>query len=296
MADGLPPGLGTTLGPLLREARAALSAAGLPEAALDARLIVESATGTGRTDAVLDPQRPVSAEQRAQVASMLARRTSGEPVHRILGRRDFHGVTLALSAETLEPRPDTEALVDLVLPVARAAVARHGECRILDLGTGTGAIALALLAAIPQARALATDISADALATAGRNADINGVSERFAARRSRWFEAVDERFHLVVSNPPYIPGKDIASLEREVRDYDPIAALDGGPDGLDAYREIAAGVSAHLEAGGHVAVEIGYDQAKDVTALFEAQGFRLADHANDLGGILRALIFCYGNN
>lgn len=292
MADDLPP----TLGALLREAGAALSVAGLPEAALDARLMVEAATGTGRTDAVLDPQRPVSADQRAQVASMLARRLGGEPVHRILGVRDFHGVTLSLSAETLEPRPDTEALVDLVLPFVRDTAVRHGICTILDLGTGTGAIALALLAAEPLSRALATDISSDALATAARNADMNGVGERFATRKSRWFETVDERFHLVVSNPPYIPSTDIASLEREVRNYDPLAALDGGPDGLDAYREIAAGVSAHLAAGGHVAVEIGYDQANDVTALFEAQGFRLVDQAHDLGGILRALLFCYENN
>ncbi len=296
MADGLPPGLGAALGALLREARAALSAAGLPEAALDARLIVEAATGTARTDAVLDPQRPVAPEQRAQVAAMLARRLNGEPVHRILGVRDFHGVTLSLSAETLEPRPDTEALVDLALPVARAAAARHGVCRILDLGTGTGAIALALLAAVPQAQALATDISSGALETAARNANMNGTGERFATRKSRWFETIDERFHLVVSNPPYIPSRDIASLEREVRDYDPLAALDGGPDGLDAYRAIAAGVSAHLEAGGYVAVEIGYDQAEDVTALFEARGFRLADRARDLGGIVRALIFCCENN
>ena len=292
MADGLP----SSLGPLLRHVRDALAAAGKPDAALDARLIVEHATGTTRTDAALDPQRAVPATHLEQVAAMLGRRLAGEPVHRILGARDFHGVTLSLSAETLEPRPDTEALVDLVLPRVRETVARHGECRILDLGTGTGAIALALLKAEPRARALATDISRDALATAVRNADINGVSERFATCLSRWFEAVDGRFHLIVSNPPYIPSKDIASLEREVRDFDPLVALDGGPDGLAPYREIATDAPAFLEAGGSVAVEMGYDQADAVKVIFEAEGFRLSDRARDLGGNLRALVFCCGSN
>lgn len=287
MADPVVPELGA----LLRHVRAALQAAATPDAALDARLLVEHLTGTSRTDAVLDPHQAVAQDKVDAVLAALSRRLAGEPVHRILGARDFYGLSLALSRETLEPRPDTEALVDLVLPAVQAAAAAQGTCRLLDLGTGTGAIALALLSQEPRAQAVASDISVDALATACANADINGVGERFSAVRSHWFDAIGGRFHVIVSNPPYIPSKDIASLERDVRDYDPLAALDGGDDGLDAYRLIAAGCKSHLEDNGVVAVEIGHDQAADVESIFEHQGLRLEQTARDLGGVMRALLF-----
>lgn len=283
--------LPSTLGPLLRHVRRVLEAAGVAEAALDARLIVEHATGATRTDLLLSPGRAVRPEGARAAAAMLERRLAGEPVFRILGHREFHGLRLALSPETLEPRPDTEALVDLALPHVRAMAARHGACRILDLGTGTGAVALALLKEEPLATALATDISQDALATAAANADMTGMATRFRTVRSDWFEAVEGRFHLVVSNPPYIASNEVELLAREVREHDPRAALDGGPDGLDAYRAIAAGVERHLEADGMVAVEIGIVQAHAVEAIFARHGFRLAERAEDLGGVLRVVAF-----
>ena len=283
--------LPSTLGPLLRHVRRVLEAAGVAEAALDARLIVEHATGATRTDLLLSPGRAVRPEGARAAAAMLERRLAGEPVFRILGHREFHGLRLALSPETLEPRPDTEALVDLALPHVRAMAARHGACRILDLGTGTGAVALALLKEEPLATALATDISQDALATAAANADMTGMATRFRTVRSDWFEAVEGRFHLVVSNPPYIASNEVELLAREVREHDPQAALDGGPDGLDAYRAIAAGVERHLEADGMVAVEIGIGQAHAVEAIFARHGFRLAERAEDLGGVLRVVAF-----
>ena len=283
--------LPSTLGPLLRHVRRVLEAAGVAEAALDARLIVEHATGATRTDLLLSPGRAVTPEGARAAAVMLARRLAGEPVFRILGHREFHGLRLALSPETLEPRPATEALVDLALPHVRAMAARHGACRILDLGTGTGAVALALLKEEPLATALATDISQDALATAAANADMTGMATRFRTVRSDWFEAVEGRFHLVVSNPPYIASNEVELLAREVREHDPRAALDGGPDGLDAYRAIAAGVERHLEADGMVAVEIGIGQAHAVEAIFARHGFRLAERAEDLGGVLRVVAF-----
>lgn len=279
------------LGTLVRHLRGRLEQAGMREAALDARLLVEHVTRTTRTDAVTDPRRAVPPAQVAVLMAALERRLAGEPVHRILGARDFHGMTLHLSKETLEPRPDTEALVDLALPFVRAAADRHGACRILDLGTGTGAVALALLKEEPRASALATDISPDALATASRNADMNGKAGRFDVIRSDWFDLVEGSFHIIVSNPPYIPTKVIALLEREVRDHDPLAALDGGPDGLAAYRTIASGARHHLHDEGVVAVEIGYDQQEAVKAIFTAQGFRSAGAAQDLGGLTRALAF-----
>ena len=283
--------LPSTLGPLLRHVRRVLEAAGVAEAALDARLIVEHATGATRTDLLLSPGRAVRPEGARAAAAMLERRLAGEPVFRILGHREFHGLRLALSPGTLEPRPDTEALVDLALPHVRAMAARHGACRILDLGTGTGAVALALLKEEPLATALATDISQDALATAAANADMTGMATRFRTVRSDWFEAVEGRFHLVVSNPPYIASNEVELLAREVREHDPRAALDGGPDGLDAYRAIAAGVERHLEADGMVAVEIGIGQAHAVEAIFARHGFRLAERAEDLGGVLRVVAF-----
>ncbi|MCO5145617.1 MAG: peptide chain release factor N(5)-glutamine methyltransferase [Aquamicrobium sp.] len=288
MAEGALP---ATLGALLRHVRRALEEAGVTDAGLDARLIVEHAAGASRTDLVTDSGRPIGHAQVEAARTMLARRLAGEPVHRILGSREFYGLRLALSAGTLEPRPDTEALVEAALPFARRAADRHGACRILDLGTGTGAVALALLAQEPRAQAVASDISPDALATAAANADMTGVAPRFTAVRSDWFGGIEGRFHLIVSNPPYIASSEIAMLAKEVREHDPRAALDGGADGLDAYRAIAAGAPAHLETDGVVAVEIGIGQEADVEALFATQGFGLASTARDLGDVLRALVF-----
>lgn len=282
------------LGPLLRHVRAALQEGGVAEAPLDARLLVEHFTGTGRSDAVLDPERAVAPDRVEAVLSGLSRRLAGEPVHRIIGRRDFYGMTLRLSPGTLEPRPDTETLVDLALPHARAIADRYGECRILDLGTGTGAVALALLKEEPRARAVGVDISDDALETALVNAEMTGSAGRFLAIKSHWFDAIEASFHLIVSNPPYISSNDMASLDREVREHDPSVALDGGADGLEAYRAIAGGAARHLEAGGIVAVEIGHDQARSVPAVFAAHGWVLAGGADDLAGTRRALVFSLG--
>ena len=279
------------LGPLIRHVRSVLEQAGKQSAALDARLLVEHFTGTSRTDAVLDPERVIPAEQVDKVLAALDRRLNGEPVHRIIGHREFYGLQLKISAETLEPRPDTESLVELALPYVRRITDEKGSCSILDMGTGTGAIALALIHEEPRARALATDISPDALATAMRNADINAVADRFETLRSSWYDNIDRQFDVIVSNPPYIPTDVIDSLEREVRDFDPLAALDGGPDGLDAYRAIAAGAPEHLLEAGVVVVEVGYDQPDAVEAIFRARGFVLVEGADDLGGHRRSLAF-----
>lgn len=281
----------TTLSALHREARDRLAEAGIENAALDARLIVEHFTATQRVDAIRAPDRTLDPGIATAVRDALRRRIAREPVHRILGRREFYGLDLKLSPATLEPRPDTETLVDLCLPFLRERAAAGGVSRILDLGTGTGAIALAFLSQIPQTTALCTDISAEALETALSNADINGMKDRFGGIVSNWFEAVDGSFTLIVSNPPYIPTRDIGMLASEVRYHDPVMALDGGLDGLDAYRSIAAGAGRHLEEAGRVAVEIGFDQRQDVIGIFEAGGFALKGSAKDLGGNERALMF-----
>ena len=280
-----------TLGLTLRVARSRLAAAGVATPDIDARLIVEHFSGTTRSDAIGSPEREVDAAAVAAIDAALERRINGEPVHRILGFREFYGLKLMLSPETLEPRPDTETLVDLVLPFVREVVEREGACRILDLGTGTGAIPLALLNEVPQAVAVGVDISADALATARLNAEALGLAARFTALQSDWFTKISGRFHLIVSNPPYIRSTDIGALQPEVKRFDPLVALDGGEDGLDAYRTIAAGAAAYLEAGGRGALEIGFDQKADVSAIFGAAGYQLTADAFDLAGNDRVLVF-----
>lgn len=282
------------VGALLRRARDALRATGTDDPASEARLLVENLTGITRVEAITEPDRPVDAGSVARILEAIDRRISGEPVYRILGWRDFAGLRLVLSADTLEPRPDTETLVELAsehLEAWRETGEGGGEVRLLDLGTGTGAVALALLARHPAARAVGVDIADGALETSRRNADLNGLGTRYATLQSDWFGNVTGKFHAIVSNPPYINSGDIAGLEVEVRDHDPLAALDGGPDGLDAYRRIALDAAAHLLPGGSVLVEIGSTQAETVTRLFEDAGWRRTDLRHDLSGHARALGF-----
>jgi release factor glutamine methyltransferase len=233
---------------------------------------------------------PISADTAARLDEAIRRHLAGEPVHRIAGKREFYGLSLALSQETLEPRPDTEALVDAVLPHLAEIANRKGHAHVLDLGTGTGAICLALLSECAGATGIGSDVSADALATAARNAAANGLAGRFQAVESNWFAAIDGLFDLIVSNPPYIRSDEIADLDVAVRLYDPLRALDGGPDGLDPYRTIAAQAHRHLEAGGIVAVEFGWNQMQDVKAIFEAAGFTVLREVKDLAGHDRVLV------
>ncbi|MFC5586163.1 peptide chain release factor N(5)-glutamine methyltransferase [Nitratireductor kimnyeongensis] len=280
-----------TLGALLSWARSKLANAGIPEAALDARLLVEHVTQTTRLDAISRPERPVGAEERDLAQRFIDQRIAGKPVHRILGFREFYGLKFNLSDQTLEPRPDTETLVQLVLDEVRRVGGEGRPWRILDLGTGTGAIALALLSVLPEARAIGADISADALATAHANADMHGYGYRFEARLSDWFGNIDGRYDIIVSNPPYIREDDWRDLAIEVREHDPRRALVAGQDGLDAYRRLAAESSPFLSPGGIVAVEIGYNQKESVVGLFTEHGFRLKAHGQDLAGHDRVLVF-----
>lgn len=276
---------------VVSDARTRLRAAGLDTPDLDARLLVEWATGKTRLDLISAPEQLVDATAIENLSDALDRRARGEPVHRIMGSREFFGLPFKLSAATLEPRPDTEALVELVLPALEARARETGTLELLDMGTGTGAIIISLLHSFERAHGIGLDVEEGALATARINAVANGVSDRFAALKSDWFQNVSGRFHLIVSNPPYIPHDDIAGLSREVRDYDPIRALDGGPDGLNFYRALAQAAADYLYENGMVAVEIGAGQFQDVEALFISAGFFLAAQASDLGGHRRAMLF-----
>lgn len=280
-----------TLANLYRAARTRLTDAGVESAALDSRLLVSHVTGNSLEDIVCRPMAGIAPDVVARLGDAIARRIAGEPVHRIIGARQFFGLELALSPDTLEPRPDTEALVELVLPHVQAIAQRKGACRILDLGTGTGAILLALLGQMDMASGVMTDISDGALATAASNAEKLGLRPRVETIHSDWFAAVDGLFDVIVSNPPYIPSSDIAGLAREVRQHDPLRALDGGADGLAPYRAIAGGALQHLAESGIVAVEIGVGQGDDVRNIFVARGLDFAANRDDLGGRERALLF-----
>ncbi|TRA98259.1 MULTISPECIES: peptide chain release factor N(5)-glutamine methyltransferase [Rhizobium/Agrobacterium group] len=275
----------------LAAARKRLQAAGVADPLLDARLLIGEVIAFSLTDFVMKPDRPLTQEEQARIASMIERRAGGEPVHRILGHREFHGLDLLLSKDTLEPRPDTEVLVDTLLPALKEAVSHKGSARILDLGTGTGAICLALLKECPDATGIGSDISTGALETAAKNASRNGLETRFEIMQSDWFEKISGRFDIIVSNPPYIRSDIVTTLDREVRHHDPMAALDGGQDGLAPYRLIAADAGRFLVENGIVGVEIGFDQRLDVSTIFASNGFSLVEAVKDYGGNDRVLIF-----
>lgn len=276
---------------LMADARRRFEAVGLDDAATDARVLVCGLLKLSPTTLLLEGEKPVSSEGVAQVEAAVLRRLAREPVHRILGRRDFYGLDLALSSGTLEPRPDTEILVDVILPHLKSMVMQGRKPKLVDLGTGTGAIALALLHECPEAEAMGIDISEDALKTAADNAERNGLGSRFVTRSGPWFDKTAERFDIIVSNPPYIRSDVVKGLEPEVTKFDPMAALDGGPDGLDAYRAIAQSAASHLEDQGLIGLEIGFDQRRDVTQIFELAGFSLVEERRDYGHNDRVLVF-----
>jgi len=271
--------------------RTAFRSEGLETADLDARLLTANLAGVEPHQLVTAGDAPLAEDVRNRLNQALHDRIEGMPVHRILGSREFYGLSLGLSPATLEPRPDTETLIDAVLPLVRERVAAKGSCSIADLGIGTGAIGLALLATCPEARCLGVDVSAEAVETALKNADALGLGDRYEAVQGDWLSDVDVQFDLIVSNPPYIPTSDLASLSREVTEYDPVLALDGGADGLDAYRAIASQAGHRLEAGGYLALEIGIGQRHSVAALAVAHGFAEVGTFRDLGGVERVLLF-----
>ncbi|MFB0489882.1 release factor glutamine methyltransferase [Methylobacterium sp. OAE515] len=274
----------------LRRGSALLADGGIAEAAGDARFLLLGVLGLETRDLVLHGDKVLDPDEAASFDAALTRRLAGEPVARILGAWEFWGLPFRLAPETLVPRPDTEILVE----VALAAVAdRTSPLRCLDLGTGSGCILTALLSELPGAFGIGVDRSEAAVAEARHNAAANGVGDRAAFFVGDWCDAAQSSFDLIVSNPPYIGRKVIATLQREVRDHDPIAALDGGPDGLQAYRRILDGIGtrALLAAGGTLAVEIGYDQAETVRALAQASGFSERGLIRDLAGHDRVLSF-----
>ena len=260
-------------------AKARLEAAGVEGPVIDARLLVEAASGASRTDIIADPKRLLTDEQQAVLEDYIARRERREPVSHILGRKGFWKIMLSVTPDVLTPRPDTETVVERVL----RDFEEHQAFTVLDLGVGSGAILLSILAERPAAKGLGVDVSEEALAVARENAANLGLASRTALLRGDWTQGLtDASFDLVVSNPPYIASGMIDTLEPEVRDHEPRLALDGGPDGLDAYRLLAPEILRVLKPGGRFAVEIGYDQSAAVEALFRNAGGAEVITAKDL--------------
>ncbi|MFD2647494.1 N5-glutamine methyltransferase family protein [Devosia albogilva] len=313
-----------TIGALWRQWRDVLAENGSPSAVIDAKRLTAHALGLGDLDLAVRERDVVDAGAAARVEALMQRRLTGESVARIIGEREFYGLAFALNPATLEPRPETELLVDMAL----TALPPGG--RLLDLGTGTGCIPIAVLANRPDATAVAVDLSEEALDAARANAERHGVAERIAFLQGSWFEPLAHpppnlprkgggaassvsgdpaqgteahlppcgggregggrgAFHLIVSNPPYIASAVVPTLSPEVRAFDPALALDGGPDGLAPYRIIAAEAPLHLAFGGGLLVEIGYDQGDAVAAILARQGWRDIAVHKDLAGLDRVV-------
>lgn len=254
----------TTLAALLRDAAARLRDAGVQEAMRDARVLLAHAEAIPPDRLTLHLQDPASETTRQGFDALITRRAAREPVWRIIGHRDFYGRQFRITPDVLDPRPETEILV--------AEALSEPFDSVLDLGTGSGCILLTLLAERPKARGLGTDLSAAALRIAQGNADSLGLEQAARFALSDWFSAVEGRFDLIVSNPPYIAADEMPVLSPEVRNWDPQMALTPGGDGLDPYRQIAAAVRDHLRPGGRVLVEIGPTQAAAVQEFFAAAG------------------------
>jgi release factor glutamine methyltransferase len=274
----------------IEHARRALGAefraAALDSPELDARVLIGHALGLDHTALAAAAARPLAATEAAHIAALAARRLAGEPVARIVGRREFWSLPLIVTPAVLVPRPETETVVELGLALIDREGPRTRPLRIADLATGSGAILLALLSELPNAYGVGTDIDPEALAVARANAGQLNLQDRAVFVASDYGSALRGPFDLVVSNPPYVATSQIAQLAPEVRGHDPRRALDGGADGLAAYPAIAADAP---RLAGHLVVEIGAGQRRDVELLLAREGLAITAARHDLSGIVRAI-------
>lgn len=277
-----------TVGEMLASVAARLAAAGIDNGRLEARLLVGDATGLAVEAMIAEPEATINdAGVIARVERLTKRRLTREPMSQILGSREFWSLPFKVTPDVLTPRPDSETLVEAVLSVVPD---RSARLSLLDLGVGSGCLLLSLLHALPNARGLGVDRSERALAVARDNAQALGLAGRAEMRVGDWGAGLADQYDIVVSNPPYIPTDDIEGLAPEVSEHEPWLALDGGQDGLDAYRTLAGELPFLVREGGWTALEVGQGQAPDVARLVRAAGFRIERVAADLGGIERVVL------
>lgn len=277
-----------TVGEMLASVAARLAAAGIENGRLEARLLVGDATGLPVETMIAEPEAAVDDPGVvARVERLTKRRLTREPMSQILGRREFWSLSFKVTPDVLTPRPDSETLVEAVLSIVPD---RSARLSLLDLGVGSGCLLLSLLHALPNARGLGVDRSERALAVARENAEALGLAGRAEMRAGNWGAELTDQYDIVVSNPPYIPSDDIEGLAPEVSEHEPWLALNGGADGLDAYRTLAGELPYLVREGGWTALEVGQGQAPVVARLVRASGFRIERVAADLGGIERVIL------
>jgi release factor glutamine methyltransferase len=279
----------TTIAAMRRGLAQAFRAAGLDAPALDARLLIGHALGLDHAGLAAAAARPLAPEEIGRIDKLAARRLAREPVARILQMKEFWGLPIAVTPAVLVPRPESETVVEAALAALGGRAARMRPLRIADLGAGSGALLLALLSELPHASGVGTDRDPRALATARANAERLGLGARAGFVAGDYGTALAGGFDLVIANPPYVRTKDIESLAPEVRDFDPRCALDGGRDGLAAYRAIAADAHRLLAFAALLVVEVGAGQARAVADLFQCAGLRVESVARDLAGTARAV-------
>ncbi len=282
---------GQTLSAARRHMATHLRNAHIETPELDARALMLASLALDLTSLMRDEARVLDDSETHRLNDALARRLKGEPVARITGCREFWGLNFALNADTLVPRPDSETIIEAALHALRTIHPPDAALRFADLGTGSGAMLVALLHEWPQAHGVGTDLSQGALDAAARNAQALHVGPRARFIACDYADALQGPFDLIISNPPYIRTDELERLDIEVRLHDPRLALDGGPDGLHAYRKIAATVPPLLAAGGFLALETGFDQTGAVAALLRQAGLTVLDgELRDLGGRPRGVL------
>jgi release factor glutamine methyltransferase len=278
--------MSTTVARALQGAAHRLQEAGIDSARLDARLLLGAVLSLAAPQLIAHPDRPLTTDEHERFRDLVDRRSRRQPLAQLLGRREFWGLAFRVTPDTLDPRPDSETLIEAALAYVSD---RSAPLRILDLGTGTGCLLLSLLHELPRATGTGVDRSEAALAVARGNATDLGLADRAIFSRGNWAAGLDATFDLVVSNPPYILQAEVDGLMPEVARHEPRLALDGGADGLDAYRAIAGGTRAVLSPDAHLLLEVGDGQADSVAAIFAAAGLSCTDRRNDLGGRIRCL-------
>jgi release factor glutamine methyltransferase len=277
-----------TLGDLLKDGALRLDHAGIDGAVREARLLLQAAAGIPIATQIAFPERAVADDAAATFDALLERRARREPMAHILGRREFWSLAFKVTADTLDPRPDSETLIQAVLDELPD---RSAALRLVDFGTGTGCLLLSLLHELPNATGIGIDVSAAALAVAAENAGALGLAPRASFQRGDWDDGIAPGFDIVLSNPPYIPSGDLPGLQPEVASFEPRLALDGGSDGLDAYRRLGPATLRLLRPSGLAAFEVGIAQGDSVRRIMAATGLRHIATARDLAAVERCLLF-----
>ena len=285
-----------TLQQLVQDIKSAFNEGGMDISVHDIKMMIEHVTGHGEEVFIMDPDIIISAGHKNELDKMVARRISGEPLTRIMGVREFWGLEFEVTPDTLDPRADTETLVEMALSWVRKVKLADKPIRILDLGTGTGCIPIALLSELPNATAVAVDYSYDAACVARRNIQKHKMSDRLQVVQGDWMSALKSgSLDLIVSNPPYISNEVIHNLDVEVKNHDPFLSLSGGDDGLDCYKKIISALKIHLNDRNRAFLEIGFDQLESVSRLVDESSLCVCDSSVDIAGNPRVVEICSGD-